>query len=208
MKKLSARQEEILGFIRKHIEEEGISPTLDEIAAAFSFSPAAAHYAIDALARKGALEKDEGRSRGIRLKDEERDERENMKIPLFSSEPSPADVREGYTDKACYVPRRIARSGAYAFIVRSESMRDAGIIPGDIAIMTDDISSLKDGDIVLADQGDESGQIELRRYRRLPGYVLLIPDNAIMGIRKSNSAKVYGILAAIRRDYGLPASRT
>ena len=59
---------------RKHIEEEGISPTLDEIAAAFSFSPAAAHYAIDALARKGALEKDEGRSRGIRLKDEERDE--------------------------------------------------------------------------------------------------------------------------------------
>ena len=77
MKKLSARQEEILGFIRKHIEEEGISPTLEEIAAAFSFSPAAAHYAIDALARKGALEKDEGRSRGIRLKDEERDEREN-----------------------------------------------------------------------------------------------------------------------------------
>ena len=131
-----------------------------------------------------------------------------MEIPLFPSEPSPADVREGYTDKACYVPRRIARSGAYAFIVRSESMRDAGIIPGDIAIMTDDISSLKDGDIVLADQGDESGQIELRRYRRLPGYVLLIPDNAIMGIRKSNSAKVYGILAAIRRDYGLPASRT
>ena len=65
-----------------------------------------------------------------------------------------------------------------------------------------------DRDIVLADQGDESGQIELRRYRRLPGYVLLIPDNAIMGIRKSNSAKVYGILAAIRRDYGLPASRT
>ena len=102
----------------------------------------------------------------------------------------------------------MAKDGAYAFIVHSESMKDAGIMPGDIAILSQSTDKVRNGDIVLADSGENNERLELRRYRKLPDYVLLIPDNAIMGIRKSNSVKVYGILIAIRRDYGLPSART
>ena len=208
MKETSRRQQEILSFIREYIAENGISPTLEEIADAFSFSPAAAHYAIDALIKKGALEKSEGKNRTLKLTEAERDYRENTEIPLFPLEPLPHELAEKATDSKFLVPRIMAKGDAYAFRVRSESMRDAGIIPGDIAILTSDTSAIRNGDIVLADSGEGSERMELRRYRKLPGYVLLIPDNAIMGIRKSNSVKVYGILIAIRRDYGLPSARS
>ena len=208
MKEISRRQQEILSFIRGHIEEYGTSPTLAEIADAFSFSAAAAHYAVEALVRKGAVEKVEGKNRTLKLREDEREIRENVAIPLYMGEPSPSELMCKAAGSEYLVARKTARSGAYAFVVRSESMRDAGIIPGDIAIMSEDISSLKNGDIVLADSGEGSESMELRRYRKLPGYVLLIPDNAIMGIRKSNSVKVYGILAAIRRDYGLSSAWT
>ena len=206
MKELSDRQREILSYISGHIERAGIAPSLEDISSHFSFSPAAAHYAVEALVRKGFLEKDEGKMRALRLTGGERDERENLPIPLFQEEPFPSEIGME-TERRCYVPRKVGRHGAFAFIVRSESMRDGGILPGDTAIVSTDASMLSDGSIVLADPGDGNERMELRRYRKLPGYVLLIPDNAIMGVRKSNSVTVYGILISIRRDYGSSASR-
>ncbi len=208
MKALSKRQSEILSFIEKYIEENGKGPTLEEIASAFSFSSAAAHYAVNALVKKGSLEKDEGKNRAITLCEEAREARENVKIPLFPEEPCPESIGKKETDRSCYISKMMAKDGAYAFIVHSESMKEAGIMPGDIAILSQSTDKVRNGDIVLADSGENNERLELRRYRKLPDYVLLIPDNAIMGIRKSNSVKVYGILIAIRRDYGLPSART
>src|SRR5574340_11703 len=68
MAKLTARQEEILQFIRDSLEESGAPPTRAEIAAAFGFSsPNAAEEHLRALERKGALRIEQGSARGIRL---------------------------------------------------------------------------------------------------------------------------------------------
>ena len=67
MKELSARQKEILSFIRGYIDENGISPSFAEIAEAFSFSIPAAHYAVEALVRKGAIGRDGSLARSITL---------------------------------------------------------------------------------------------------------------------------------------------
>lgn len=209
MKELSARQKEILSFIRGYIDENGISPSFAEIAEAFSFYIPAAHYAVEALVRKGAIGRDGSLARSITLSPAERDERENLPVPLFPSEPLPEELSgEAATGAWIYERKALVDDSSFAFRVTSESMKDGGILPGDIALMTRDTSRLHNGAIVLADSGESNERMELRRYHRLPSYTLLIPENEIMGERKSMFVTVYGILISIRRSYELPAARS
>ncbi|MFT4670936.1 MAG: repressor LexA, partial [Pseudohongiellaceae bacterium] len=68
MNKLTARQEEILAFIKEYLQETGFPPTRSEIAQKMGYrSPNAAEEHLRALARKGAIEMQPGASRGIRL---------------------------------------------------------------------------------------------------------------------------------------------
>ena len=68
MKDLTARQQEILDLIRRHIEETGFPPTRMDICQALGFkSPNAAEEHLKALARKGVITLTSGASRGIRL---------------------------------------------------------------------------------------------------------------------------------------------
>ena len=70
--KLTPRQAEIIGMIRRHIERTGMPPTRQEIATELGFrSPNAAEEHLRALARKGAIELLKGTSRGIRLQQQE-----------------------------------------------------------------------------------------------------------------------------------------
>src|SRR5690242_13685051 len=67
---LTARQQQILDWIRAHMEATGMPPTRAEIAAGLGFStPSSAEDHLQALARKGAIELLPGASRGLRLKD-------------------------------------------------------------------------------------------------------------------------------------------
>lgn len=65
---LTARQREIMEFIRKAIDSTGIPPSRVEIAEAFGFrSPNAAEDHLKALHRKGAIHLVPGIARGIKL---------------------------------------------------------------------------------------------------------------------------------------------
>src|SRR5689334_17718432 len=67
---LTARQQEILNWIRRHLERTGMPPTRAEIAAGLGFRTASsAEDHLRALARKGAVELLPGASRGLRLRD-------------------------------------------------------------------------------------------------------------------------------------------
>src|SRR5437660_3607131 len=67
---LTPRQQQILDWIRGHLEATGMPPTRAEIAAGLGFSTASsAEDHLQALAKKGALELTPGASRGLRLKD-------------------------------------------------------------------------------------------------------------------------------------------
>src|SRR3954471_10596003 len=67
---LTARQQKVLDWIRRHLESTGMPPTRAEIAAGLGFSTASsAEDHLRALARKGALELTPGASRGLRLKE-------------------------------------------------------------------------------------------------------------------------------------------
>ncbi len=211
MKALTERQEEILSFISSYMFENGKSPTLREIGDNFRFSHKAAYDAVLALVKKGYLEKGDNEIRSISFPLNERLERENAPIPFFSSEPSLKDLKERkYTDMI-FVQRRIARETAFSFRVTSESMRNAGILPGDVAILIQSDNEPVKDDIILASFTDEEEPMELRRFHPIGnGYAELWPDNDTMGIIKIMKANLVtaGILTNIRRSYELHTSGT
>ena len=158
MEPLTRRQAQILRFIQDAIEENGYPPTLVEIARAFRFrSPNAAADHLKALARKGAIEVTEGLSRGIRLKTE-------PGLPLIGrvAAGSPilaeANVQARYrVDPALFKPR-----ADYLLKVRGLSMRDAGILDGDL-LAVHSTQEARSGQIVVARLHDE---VTVKRLKR------------------------------------------
>ena len=199
MKGLTERQHEILDYIVSEKEMNGIFPSLSEIADHFSFSIPAAHYALASLEYKGYLKHEKGEHRAYLLSEKERSLRENSAIVLFPSEISEADWAKG-SEERLFINIAEKPSDPFAFTIASLSMKNAGILPGDIAIMDKDISSLKDGDIVLARIGEED-KMELRRYRKTPYFIQLEPENDSLGIIKGSDIVIFAILKAIRRSY-------
>ena len=204
MKNLTERQKEILSYISEYITGNGRAPTLREIGDRFGFSHIAARDMVLAIVRKGYLERGENELRSISLPLTERIERENLQIPFFASEPTLEEVGSEHTDRTIYVPRAIAEQGAYAFRVSSESMRNAGILPGDIAVMTHLKGAPKNDWIILASCSDDAKPLELRRFMRInDDFIQLCPENDTMGVIKASYASLTtaGVLCMIRRDY-------
>ncbi|MDP3874690.1 MAG: transcriptional repressor LexA [Pseudomonadota bacterium] len=166
---LTTRQQQILQLIRDAVSERGSPPTRAEIAQAFGFrSPNAAESHLRALARKGVISLDEGRARGIRLT-------ESPGIPLIgrvaAGSPILADahVQGRYQlDPAMFSPR-----ADYLLRVRGQSMRDAGILDGDL-LAIHATSEAVNGQIIVARLSEE---VTVKRLKRLGSHVELLPEN-------------------------------
>lgn len=169
---LTARQQQILLFIQEFIESEGFPPTRAEIARALGFrSVNAAEDHLRALVRKGAIEILPGASRGIRLLGGA----EGAGLPVVgrvaAGHPVLAEqhIRGHYRlDPGLFRPR-----ADYLLRVRGMSMRDAGILDGDLLAVhrTPEASS---GEIVVARVEDE---VTVKRFRRRGNVVRLMPEN-------------------------------
>jgi repressor LexA len=172
MIKLTARQEEVLSLIKRNIGETGYPPTRAEIAKELGFRSAnAAEEHLKALARKGAIEMVAGASRGIRLPEE------SSGIPIVGrvAAGSPILATE-HIEEYCNLPYDFfSPSADYLLRVSGESMKDIGIMDGDLLAVhkTDRVSN---GDIVVARIEDE---VTVKRYQRKRGShtVELFPEN-------------------------------
>ena len=84
MRPLTARQQEVLELLKRHLETTGMPPTRAEISRELGFkSPNAAEEHLKALARKGAIEIVAGASRGIRIIDDSANDEEEEGLPLI-----------------------------------------------------------------------------------------------------------------------------
>lgn len=172
---LTPRQTEILAFIRDTIHETGMPPTRAEINAALGFrSPNAAESHLKALAKKGAIELLGGRSRGIRLTDE--GHREELAVVGRIAAGSPVLAAEHVEAQVPVNPALFRPRADYLLRVRGMSMRDAGIMDGDL-LAVHRIEEVRNGQIVVARLADE---VTVKRYRRRGAKVWLIPENSEM----------------------------
>ena len=196
MLKLTARQEQILNLIREAIENTGFPPTRAEIAAELGFRSAnAAEEHLQALARKGAIELSPGTSRGIRLRDHgagasaksklERSRPTQMALPhpalMQLSLPlvgrvaagSPILAQEHIESTYNVDPALFAAKPDYLLKVRGLSMRDAGILDGDL-LAVKKVDTARNGQIIVARLGDD---VTVKRYQKTGSVIELLPEN-------------------------------
>lgn len=179
--KLTARQQQILELIQSAIANTGSPPTRAEIATELGFKSAnAAEEHLQALARKGVIELVSGTSRGIRLKGQSLRSSTpsrliELALPLVGrvAAGSPILAQE-HVDQTFYVESSLfQRKPDYLLRVRGMSMRDAGIMDGDL-LAVQATRDAKNGQIVVARLGDD---VTVKRYRRLPDRIELLPEN-------------------------------
>lgn len=173
MYNLTSRQEQVLQLIKTYAEETGYPPTRAEIARILGYkSPNAAEEHIKALAKKGAIEIVPGASRGIRLPDPV-----DEGIPIVGrvAAGNPILAQEHIEDYCNIPPNFFSPSADYLLRVNGMSMKDAGILDGDLLAVhrTDQVRS---GQIVVARIGEE---VTVKRYKRVGNrsQVELWPEN-------------------------------
>jgi repressor LexA len=187
--KLTARQQQILDLIQSTIARTGAPPTRAEIASELGFKSAnAAEEHLQALARKGVIELVSGTSRGIRLQsdalkaiNESRTRQwalpglSQLSLPLVGrvAAGSPILAQE-HIDQTYYVESTLfQRRPDYLLKVRGMSMRDAGIMDGDL-LAVQATKDAKNGQIVVARLGDE---VTVKRFRRNKHLIELHAEN-------------------------------
>jgi repressor LexA len=167
---LTPRQEQILEMIRGFLAERGHPPTRAEIARELGFrSPNAAEEHLRALARKGAIELLPGASRGIRLPEEE----DGLPVVGRVAAGSPILAQEQIEDHYKLDPALFRPRADYLLRVQGLSMRDVGILDGDL-LAVHRTPEAANGQIVVARVEDE---VTVKRFQRNGHQVRLLPEN-------------------------------
>ena len=169
MLKLTARQEQILNLIKEAIDNTGFPPTRAEIAKQLGFRSAnAAEDHLRALERKGYIEMLPGASRGIRL-------REGLGIPVVGrvAAGNPILAEQHIQGRFQVDPSLFKPRADYLLKVRGMSMRDAGILDGDL-LAVHRSAEARSGQVVVARLGNE---VTVKRFKRQGNQVQLLPEN-------------------------------
>jgi repressor LexA len=215
--KLTARQQQILELIQNAIALTGAPPTRAEIAQEFGFKSAnSAEEHLQALARKGAIELVSGTSRGIRLKsDTLRSIHESrfkqltqplqslaqLVLPLIGrvAAGSPILAQEHIDKSYSFESSLFQIRPDYLLKVRGMSMRDAGIMDGDL-LAVHATKDAKNGQIVVARLGDD---VTVKRFRRNKEVIELHaenPDYATIVVEPGEPFEIEGLAVGLIRN--------
>ncbi|SDS38079.1 SOS-response transcriptional repressor, LexA [Halopseudomonas xinjiangensis] len=174
MQKLTARQEQILAFIKEYMDNNGYPPTRVDIAKELGFkSPNAAEDHLRALARKGAIEMIPGASRGIRLPGAEAANDDQLPIIGQVAAGAPILALENIEDHCRLNPEFFRPKADYLLRVKGMSMKDIGILDGDL-LAVHRTTEVRNGQIVVARIGDE---VTVKRFHKQGRKVSLIAEN-------------------------------
>ena len=222
--KLTARQQEILDLIQNAISRTGAPPTRAEIASTLGFKSAnSAEDHLKALARKGVIELVSGTSRGIRLKSDTVrsinaargtryssplasagrvvQELANLALPLIGrvSAGSPILAQE-HVDQTYAVESSLFQMRPdYLLKVRGMSMRDAGIMDGDL-LAVKSTREARNGQIIVARLGDD---VTVKRLQRTSDGIELLaenPDYLPIVVQPGEHFEIEGIAVGLIRN--------
>ena len=174
MKTLTARQTEILEFIKQIIDKTGLPPTRAEMAKLLGFkSVNAAEDHLKALARKGAIEILPGTSRGIRLLTD--DFSENLGLPLIGSVAAGEPILAEQNIEAHYAvePTIFKPIANFLLRVKGDSMKNIGILENDL-LAVHSTSRVENGQVVVA-RIDED--VTVKRFYKNGHKVSLVAEN-------------------------------
>ena len=197
-KGLTKRQREVFEFICTTMREESRPPTVREIAQQFGFrSPKAATDHLDALERKGYIQRRSRKSRNIEI----REELSPQGIPLVGRIAAGAPILavENLEGSLSTTGLFSADEKTFALQVEGDSMTGAGILPGDFVIVAGG-GRVRNGAIAAVGIGDEA---TVKRFYLKKGKVTLKAENPayddIIVDRNSDEFSVYGPVVGVMR---------
>ena len=200
--KITAKQQEILEYIKDEILRKGYPPTVREICETVHLkSTSSVHSHLESLEKNGYIRRDPTKPRAIEICDEgfQMVRTEMVSIPVVGNvaagQPIFADenIEEYFPVPAEFVP-----SGtSFILNVRGESMINAGILDGDrVFVNTDMIAN--NGDIVVALIDDSA---TVKTFYRENGHIRLQPENDTMEPIIVNECLILGRVFGIMRFF-------
>lgn len=199
MRTLTNRQREVLDFIAAFIDTHSYPPTIREVADNFSISVKGGYDHVRALVKKGRLRVGENRSRALEIVSRDKVDRRVVDVPLLGSVAAgkPIFADENFQG-SIQVPLEMTKAkSCFALTIRGDSMKDAGIFHGDIAVI-EERQVADNGEIVVA-MLDES--VTLKRFFRENNRVKLVAENAAYAPIYTQDVRIIGRLKGIIRNY-------
>ncbi len=200
MGELSERQNEILKFIKSHVAVHGYPPTVREIGLAVGLaSPSTVHAHLAKLEEAGEIKRDPTKPRAMLLEKarEERAARQEAAaarrgLPLVGAVAAGVMTLaeqeiEDYVDSPF--------PGDFVLRVKGESMRDAGILDGDLVVVKQQ-QTARDGEIVVARIDDEA---TVKRFFKEHDHIRLQPENDAFEPIRSADVQIVGLVVAVLR---------
>lgn len=200
---ITDRQREVLEFIKRYISAHKYPPTIREISEYFRISVKGAYDHVKALERKEYIHSNNNRSRTIEvvgLDDENAADAQVVMVPILGNVAAgrPLFAEENH-DGAVAVPQQYVKSSTphFALNVKGDSMRDAGIIDGDIAVFAQQ-QTARNGDIVVAMMEDA---YTLKRFFKEKNRVRLQAENPDYPPIYTQNVRILGRLVHLLRNY-------
>lgn len=182
-RELTARQRQILDFIRADIHRRGFPPSVREIGEAVGLSSSSTvHSHLAALESKGLIRRDPSKPRALEVLDYRDNERaidydSVQAVPLVGQVAAGSPILAAENIEATFpLPTSFAGEGTFVLRVKGESMVEAGILDGDFVVVRQQ-STASNGDIVVA-MIDEDATV--KRFFRESDRVRLQPENPAM----------------------------
>lgn len=202
MKQITERQQEVLNFISDFTRDNGYPPTVREIGEHFEISLRAVQDHIAALQKKGYLSQCQKRARSISVLVDAKKEPETFvsRVPLLGTVAAGKPLlSEENLDGYVSLTEPFVRPGKsyFALRVRGQSMINAGILEGDLAVV-EQAQTAVDGQIVVA---VIDNAITLKRFYKEADRVRLQPENPAFSAIYSTDVTIVGILSNIVRTY-------
>lgn len=200
--RISAKQQEILEFIKSEIMRKGYPPAVREICEAVHLkSTSSVHSHLETLEKNGFIRRDPTKPRAIEIMDDDFNlaRREVVNVPVIgeiaAGEPIFADQNiEGYFP---LLPENMPAGEAFMLRVRGESMINVGIFDGD-QILVKKQNTARNGDIVVALVEDSA---TVKTFYQEDGHYRLQPENDSMDPIIVEQVEILGKLAGLYRTY-------
>jgi repressor LexA len=201
-KDLTKRQQEIFDFIKKYSAKYGYPPTVRDIGKAVGLaSSSTVHAHLANLEKVGLLRRDPSKPRAIELLDRAADAVKAVVsptgLPLVGSVAAgqPILAEENIEDYVQVPAIAGGDDGEFVLKVRGESMKNAGILPGDFVVVRPQ-ETAGDGEIVVALVGEEA---TVKTFYRESDHVRLQPENETMEPIRSREVRVLGRVVGVFR---------
>lgn len=177
MSLLTDRQQSVLDFVVVRIRNEGGAPTLTEIAEEFDIHINAARKHLQALETKGVLTLLPGQARGVRLRKSPITSRrpDLLTLPILGrvAAGAPISAHAEFKGEMLFDRTTFSPQPDYLLRVKGDSMRDDGILDGDlIAVKRTPVA--ENNQIVVARL---EGELTVKRFKRNKTHILLLPRN-------------------------------